>query len=107
MFFTCLALQNPLPFEGGAGDGIVVEESKSDPTEKIFRCALPYAAKIACFVTQARICSSRILRQSESGRRPQRFSETLRIIDSAHMRMTKANMEKMEKLDTAVQKLGL
>lgn len=37
MFFPCLALQNPLPFEGGAGDGIVVEESKSDPTQKIFR----------------------------------------------------------------------
>jgi hypothetical protein len=37
MFFPCLALQNPLPFEGGAGDGIVVEESNSDPTQKIFR----------------------------------------------------------------------
>ena len=63
--------------------------------------------KIACFVTQVRFFCSRALRQSESGRRPQRFSETLRIIDSAQMRMTKANMEKMEKLDTAVQKLGV
>jgi hypothetical protein len=60
-----------------------------------------------CFVAQMRFCSSdRILRKTES-KRPQRFSETLRIIDSAQMRMTKANMEKLDKLDAAVRKLGL
>ena len=36
----------------------------------------------------------RLMRGSDSKRRPQRMSETLRIIDSAQERMTKANQER-------------
>jgi hypothetical protein len=106
MFFpSCLA--EPLAFRGRCGGRHRSRRKQKRSSRQDFQVALPQAAKLHAFVAQMRFCSSnRTLRNTES-KRPQRFSETLRIIDSAQMRMTKANMEKLDKLDAAVRKLGL